>query len=53
LLGAGKVFVVDLWSLEGLARVGSLAGLALTLLVGAVAFSRIVSRAQAAEGKKG
>ncbi|MDP2305924.1 MAG: DUF2339 domain-containing protein [Pseudomonadota bacterium] len=42
LLGALKVFVVDLWSLSGFARVGSFAGLAVTLLVGAVAFQRIV-----------
>jgi hypothetical protein len=42
LLGAFKVFVVDLWSLSGFARVGSFAGLAVTLLVGAVAFQRIV-----------
>jgi uncharacterized membrane protein len=42
LLGALKVFVVDLWSLSGFARVGSFAGLAVTLLVGAIAFQRIV-----------
>ncbi len=42
LLGAAKVFAVDLWSLSGFARVGSFAGLAVTLLVGAVAFQRIV-----------
>ena len=44
LLGALKVFAVDLWSLSGFARVGSFAGLAVTLLVGAIAFSRIVLR---------
>lgn len=39
---AVKVFVVDLWSLSGFWRVGAFAGLAVTLLVGAVAFQRIV-----------
>ncbi len=42
LLGAFKVFGVDLWSLSGFARVGAFAGLAVTLLIGAVAFQRIV-----------
>jgi len=42
LLGAFKVFAVDLWSLSGFARVGAFAGLAVTLLIGAVAFQRIV-----------
>jgi hypothetical protein len=42
MLGAGKVFLVDLWSLSGLARVGSFAGLAVTLLLGAVALQRFV-----------
>lgn len=42
LLGASKVFVVDLWSLSGFARVGSFAGIAVTLLLGAIAFQRFV-----------
>ena len=44
MLGAGKVFLFDLWSLDGLARIGSLGCLGLTLLVGAVAFQFIVLR---------
>ncbi|MFZ5482278.1 MAG: DUF2339 domain-containing protein, partial [Myxococcota bacterium] len=44
MLGAGKVFLVDLWSLSGLARVGSFAGLAITLLAGAIALQRFVLR---------
>ncbi len=44
LLGAFKIFVVDIWSLSGFFRVGSFAGLAITLLIGAIAFQRIVLR---------
>ncbi len=42
MLGALKVFTVDLWHLSGFARVGAFGGLAITLLVGAIAFQRIV-----------
>jgi uncharacterized membrane protein len=44
LLGASKVFLVDLWSLSGFVRAGSLFGIALTLLAAAVAFQRLVLR---------
>jgi uncharacterized membrane protein len=42
LLGAAKVFVVDTWNLSGFTRVGAFGGLAVTLLIGAIAFQRIV-----------
>ncbi len=42
LLGAGKVFVLDLWSLTGFYRVGSIFGLAVVLILGAIAFQRLV-----------
>jgi uncharacterized membrane protein len=38
-LGAGKVFLVDMWSLSGFARVGAFGGMAVTLLAAAVAFA--------------
>ncbi|GDX83497.1 hypothetical protein LBMAG42_53080 [Deltaproteobacteria bacterium] len=38
-VGAGKVFLVDVWSLSGFARVGAFAGMAVTLLAAAVAFA--------------
>lgn len=41
-LGASKVFLVDMWSLSGFARVGALAGIAVTLLAAAVAFQKLV-----------
>ena len=44
LLGAGKVFVVDLWSLSGFVRVGSVLGLGVLLLVAAFLFERLVLR---------
>jgi uncharacterized membrane protein len=44
LLAAAKVFAVDLWSLSGLARVGSVLGLGVTLLLSAWLFERIVRR---------
>jgi uncharacterized membrane protein len=43
-LAAGKVFLVDLWSLTGLVRVGSLLGLAVVLIVAGVAYQRLVLR---------
>ncbi len=45
-LGAAKVFVVDLWSLSGFARVGAFGGMAVTLLAGAVAFAWLVRNDQ-------
>lgn len=42
LLTAMKVFLVDLWDLSGFARVGSIGGLALTLIVAAFLFERLV-----------
>lgn len=44
LLSAGKVFLVDLWSLSGLARVGSIMGLGVFLLFAALLFQRVVLR---------
>jgi len=44
LLAAVKVFVVDLWSLPGFIRVGSLLGLGLFLIVAAFLFERLVLR---------
>lgn len=44
LLATGKVYLVDLAMLEGIARVGSLIGLGVTLLVAAVLFDRLVLR---------
>lgn len=44
LLGAAKVFAVDLWSLSGLARVGSALGLGVTLLAAAFGFQRVIGR---------
>ena len=41
---AGKVFLSDLWSLSGFVRVGSIAGLGVTLLVAAFVFERLVLR---------
>jgi uncharacterized membrane protein len=50
MLGAAKVFAFDLWSLAGLARVGSAMGLGLTLLTAAFLFERLVLRQPAQEG---
>jgi uncharacterized membrane protein len=44
LLATGKVFLVDLWDLTGFVRVGSLLCLALSLLVAAFVFERLVLR---------
>mgnify|MGYP000037978951 FL=1 len=44
LAAAGKVFLSDLWSLSGFVRVGSIAGLGVTLLVAAFVFERLVLR---------
>lgn len=44
LLAAVKVFVVDLWSLPGFIRVGSLLGLGVFLIVAAFLFERLVLR---------
>jgi len=45
LLGSAlKVFLLDLWQLEGIVRVGSLFGVAITLIAAAVAFQRLVLR---------
>ena len=44
LLAAAKVFAFDLWGLEGLARVGSVLALGLSLLVAAFLFERLVLR---------
>ena len=49
LLAAGKVFGVDLWSLSGLARVGSVLGLGVSLLVVALSFERLVLRTRKEE----
>ena len=46
---AGKVFVVDMWSLAGFARVGAFGGLAITLLAAAVAFAWLARSDDAAE----
>jgi len=45
LSAALKVFLLDLWQLEGIVRVGSLFGVAITLIIAAVAFQRLVLRA--------
>ena len=45
LMAALKVFLLDLWQLEGIVRVGSLFGVAITLIVAAVAFQRLVLQA--------
>lgn len=44
LAAAAKVFLFDLWSLSGFVRVGSIAGLGVTLLVAAFVFERLVLR---------
>ena len=44
LAAAGKVFLFDLWSLSGFVRVGSVAGLGVTLLMAAFVFERLVLR---------
>jgi uncharacterized membrane protein len=44
LLATAKVFVVDLWTLSGFVRVGSMLGLGLTLLGAALLFERLVLR---------
>ena len=44
LLGAGRVFAVDLWSLQGFARVLSMLGIGVCLLVSAFVFERLVLR---------
>ena len=44
LAAAGKVFLSDLWSLSGFVRVGSIAGLGVTLLIAAFVFERLVLR---------
>jgi len=44
LLATFKVFVFDLWGLSGLARVGSVACLAVSLLLAALLFERLVLR---------
>jgi uncharacterized membrane protein len=49
LAAAGKVFLVDLWSLSGFVRVGSIAGLGVTLLVAAFVFERLVLRRDEAD----
>ncbi|MCB9778668.1 MAG: DUF2339 domain-containing protein [Alphaproteobacteria bacterium] len=45
-LTAGKVFAVDLWALEGFARVGSVLGLGVCLLLSAFLFERLVLRGE-------
>lgn len=49
LLAALKVFLVDLWSLPGFIRVGSLLGLGLFLVVAAFLFERLVLRERTSE----
>ncbi len=44
LLATAKVFAVDLWSLQGFVRVGSVLGLGVSLLVAAFLFERLVLR---------
>jgi uncharacterized membrane protein len=46
LLGAARVFLIDLWSLSGFARVGSVLGLGGSLLIAAFAFERLVLRSR-------
>lgn len=49
LLATAKVFAVDLWSLSGFVRVGSVAALGVSLLVAAFLFERLVLRTRAKE----
>jgi len=49
LLATAKVFAVDLWSLSGFVRVGSVAALGVSLLVAAFLFERLVLRSRAKE----
>ncbi|MFT4978964.1 MAG: putative membrane protein, partial [Myxococcota bacterium] len=51
LLSAGKVFLIDLWSLSGLARVGSIMGLGVFLLFAALLFQRVVLREEKDSGE--
>jgi uncharacterized membrane protein len=44
LMAALKVFGLDLWQLSGLVRVGSLFGVAVSLILAALAFQRLVLR---------
>lgn len=50
-LGAGKVFLIDSWSLSGFARVGAYGGMAVTLLAAAVAFAYLVRSDNQREAK--
>ena len=51
LLSALKVFLLDVWSLPGMVRVGSLVGLGLFLLVSAFLFERLVLRERSPKGE--
>ena len=42
MMAALKVFLLDLWQLSGIVRVGSLFGVAVTLILAALAFQRLV-----------
>jgi uncharacterized membrane protein len=53
LAAAGKVFLFDLWSLSGFVRVGSIAGLGVTLLMAAFVFERLVLRRAARDEGEG
>lgn len=53
LLGAGKVFAVDLWSLSGIARVLSALGLGATLLGAAFGLQFVLRRSEASTGEDG
>ncbi len=49
LMAALKVFLLDLWQLSGIVRVGSLFGVAITLILAALAFQRLVLRDESKE----
>ena len=48
-VATAKVFAVDLWSLSGFVRVGSVAALGVSLLVAAFLFERLVLRSRSRE----
>jgi uncharacterized membrane protein len=52
MMAALKVFLLDLWQLSGFVRVGSLFGVAVTLIVAALAFQRLVLQAHRREERE-
>lgn len=51
-LASLKVFLMDLWHLSGLMRVGSLFGVAIVLILAAIGFQRLILRSQDQEDSR-